>query len=465
MDSETESQPEWAPEFDLPSEPDAHRPGPGWLILLSVLALFIGLQLYGYLSRTPEDVAETKIRSAETSLRLSYLTAESNRRLQIDNPSGPAAIAASVGELDDLRSKDPEAALVWAVGRVAGGRKLDPNDLALLRSAKEAKYKAAARILDSSQLGPDEVKSLTAKLPDGFAWRLIRVEAKKRAGEKHPEGQEFTAQETVMPVLMMGAFLFAGVVGVVLLVGFSSLRAAGKIHPRGHPAGQLSAADADRFAGKAGVLILAMAIVPLLLGPLLGGLPAPASSAIKAVALIVATLAIARQPIFGKRFELAKIGWKRGSAGTDALWGLGAALANVPILVVVAFVSDLAFRGLPPPEHPTTVSLSSDSSFWAVAITLLLASVMAPIVEETIFRGFLVPAMSRATGGAIGGWIVGGVAFAAIHPTGVPAWLPLAAVGAMAAAVNHQTGSIISSVVMHAVHNTAILALAIFVLG
>jgi membrane protease YdiL (CAAX protease family) len=49
--------------------------------------------------------------------------------------------------------------------------------------------------------------------------------------------------------------------------------------------------------------------------------------------------------------------------------------------------------------------------------------------------------------------------FAMVHPTGVPAWPALAAIGAMAALLTFQTRSLVPSIVMHAVHNGTLLLL------
>lgn len=43
--------------------------------------------------------------------------------------------------------------------------------------------------------------------------------------------------------------------------------------------------------------------------------------------------------------------------------------------------------------------------------------------------------------------------FAAIHPTGIPAWLALATTGAFAAITVHQTGSLVPAIVLHGIHN------------
>lgn len=456
-------------EFDLPEpsapEPeDSHRPGPGWALFVLVLGLFVVMQLELYLNRDKDSGHATELRSAETSLRMSYLLREANRRMGNDSRDANGAVRKSVEDLDKLRKSDDRAALLWVTARAAAGVPPKPEELQPLRSSELSEHRTAASILGAEKLTEAESRALARNLPGGFVGRVLKVEAKRKAGVKHPETEEFSATEVFLPLVSITGIMIAAGVGVLLLVAYGSLRSTGRITPRGHPAGELSAADADRFAGKTALLLLGVSLVPFLVRPLLEGMPKPIASGIVAVFVVLTTFFLAKAPIFGKRIPLWKSGWIRRSILKDAGWGVAAAVANIPILLVVAMVSSFAFQGLPPPEHPATVTLTENPTLWTLIATFVSASILAPVLEETIFRGFLVPGLTRVTGGVLGGWIVGGVAFAAIHPTGIPAWLPLAAVGAMAAAVNHQTGSIVSSVTMHAVHNTAILAFSLAVL-
>jgi membrane protease YdiL (CAAX protease family) len=49
--------------------------------------------------------------------------------------------------------------------------------------------------------------------------------------------------------------------------------------------------------------------------------------------------------------------------------------------------------------------------------------------------------------------------FAAVHPTGVPAWPALALIGSVMAILVYQRGSLVTSMVFHGVHNLSLVVL------
>lgn len=458
-------------DFDLPEssprqEPaDRHRPGPGWAFFLLVLVFAIGSQLPDYFNRTREEKERQVYRQVATALKVQYLSTQSIRAIADGNV--PAVDVAETKEMLDpyLAKGAAQAAALWVATKHTARQKIAAADLVPLEKSKEGYFNSMARVYRAEKLSEPEATALAKELSKGISGRIAAVVAYEKAGLADPAARVFSQWElhrmTVFALLLL---LVIGA-GVLLWIVYGAMRAQGRFKPSGHPVGELSAPDADRFAFKAGVMLLLPFAVPFLLLPFVKKDSGPVVNLVYYAAMIVAVLLIARAPVFGKRFRLRQIGWRKDRLLADAGWGLAAAIANVPILFFVAKISELAFRGLPPPEHPSTVAISNNPSLWTILITLFAASIAAPIIEETMFRGFLVPALSRITGGFVGGWIVGGVAFAAVHPTGIPAWLPLATVGAMAAALNHQTGSLVSSVFMHAFHNLAILTLAVFVLG
>ena len=90
-------------------------------------------------------------------------------------------------------------------------------------------------------------------------------------------------------------------------------------------------------------------------------------------------------------------------------------------------------------------------------LTALLAVVVAPIVEETIFRGALYPALRDTVGGARGVWVAAVVVsalFAAVHAH--PAsFLPLFCLAMVFTWVFERTNSLATVIVAHAFFNGA----------
>jgi membrane protease YdiL (CAAX protease family) len=96
--------------------------------------------------------------------------------------------------------------------------------------------------------------------------------------------------------------------------------------------------------------------------------------------------------------------------------------------------------------------LGSSDLLSTIAI-IIGAVVVAPIVEEIIFRGLILPALHRLTGKAWIAIIITNLLFGAMHSTGIPAWGALAMIGVVNSIAVYQTGSLYPAMAMHALHN------------
>ena len=162
--------------------------------------------------------------------------------------------------------------------------------------------------------------------------------------------------------------------------------------------------------------------------------------------------------------------------------GLGCYLATLP-LAVLAFVVVLVLMrllgempGMPMgqaqqgPSHPLLGFVASgDWVIWLQA--LFLAAVVAPIVEETMFRGVLYRHLREATAGGgrflsiVFSALVAGFVFAVIHPQG---WLLVPVLTALALGFTlcrEWRGTLVGGMTAHGIHNGLITLLAIGMLG
>ncbi len=104
---------------------------------------------------------------------------------------------------------------------------------------------------------------------------------------------------------------------------------------------------------------------------------------------------------------------------------------------------------------------ANDSTAGLVAVAILVA-VVAPLVEETFFRGFLFPALRRAIG-----WLpaalASGVLFGLVHAGGTPLifLLPLAVLGFVLCVLYRRTGSIVPGMGVHAFNNALALSVTL----
>jgi membrane protease YdiL (CAAX protease family) len=102
---------------------------------------------------------------------------------------------------------------------------------------------------------------------------------------------------------------------------------------------------------------------------------------------------------------------------------------------------------------------SGSQSMEQRVIIILLATVVAPVAEEFIFRFFLYGVIRRYLGRSIG-LIVSALLFAAVHAH-LPSFAPLFVLGSCFTLAYEWSGSLLVSMTMHAIFNAiTLLALA-----
>jgi len=111
--------------------------------------------------------------------------------------------------------------------------------------------------------------------------------------------------------------------------------------------------------------------------------------------------------------------------------------------------------------HPIFPMLMQKKNPETLLIVAMLAVIMAPLVEEIMFRGCLY-SWFRSWTGRIGAILMSSILFASIHPQGAIAILILATVGAALAFLREWRGSIYASMIMHACVNAGTLVMAYF---
>ena len=143
----------------------------------------------------------------------------------------------------------------------------------------------------------------------------------------------------------------------------------------------------------------------------------------------------------------------------SALKGLGWMAATWVVFILFSAVWAAALGVTENDDLPQ--ELGADDSTTALVFVALLVCVAAPIAEELFFRGFCFTALRRWIGVA-GGAIATGVIFGAIHAGSADAvfLVPLGVFGALLCLLYHRTGSLIPSIVLHALNNALALGVS-----
>jgi|GEM_PF-6162698 membrane protease YdiL (CAAX protease family) len=157
---------------------------------------------------------------------------------------------------------------------------------------------------------------------------------------------------------------------------------------------------------------------------------------------------------------LRDIGWNFKRIGANIGWGfLGYAmtLPLLPLAGILALFLQALLPEIPPPSHPIQELLGNAPSGLVITGLFLMATILAPLIEETLFRGVLTGALlSRLS--PLGAIVISSVVFALVHPQGIIALPPLFTLGASFAVLRHFRGSLIPGIIAHAINNMVALS-------
>lgn len=462
------------PQFDFADseEQTPRRRFGGWMALWTIIGLLCASSLWSYFSR--DASSDRQYLQVSTAYRTWVLQSEAAKRYPIFGRAGGESLNEGLGSsLDDLiaqvvegRSQSPNAARLYVSMRYEKGVAIKPQDLALLEKSDKREERAFARVYGTASLPKEEADRLIGTFPDqGFTYTMARIHAREKSGDKGVRTWLLPNSEIVQPLAALALLMGSLFLGMVILGSFLVLRITGKAKPAGHPVGKLNPRRADAFAGTAAIMLFAYLAISIGAQLLLGSfLPGESSSIVGGMLAIGATIFLLTRGKLPNGPGLEVFGYDRSRLGKDILWGVGGFFAGVPLFMTCACFSQFLFSGLPSPDHPLTFDIQSNQSIPMLLLVLGLASVIAPIFEELCFRGVITPATDSLFGGPFMGIVASSLAFAMIHPQGIPGWLPLAMIGGTAAMLAYQRKSLVPAIVYHAVHNCFVLTMTVLML-
>lgn len=447
-------------ELEVPPPPPVYARQPFlWLMLSALIILMVGANLVTYFQR--DESPKKGYASEDWALRSRLLFPAISGKGVNDR-----ALEDAITQLNKNRKVDDLAEAYYAITSFELKGRVPKDSVDHLAKSNDPNLKILSKIYGSDKLSRAEADSLGRSITvENFRYRLARAHALQKAGVPGSREKVVSSfSKIAIPLLLVAIFLIF-MLGLALLFGYAILYANGNIVPKGPPTGVLQPVEADQFAGKAAQLLVMFLALELLSGALASAKVVPKSAGMTmnltlAILIIAGTvLMLRRDPI-----TLRRIGWSKDRFGVHVLWGLGAAIANAPIVVTMALLGNFVFRGLPQAEHPIESALTGNLNPFKILVLFVLASIQAPIFEESTFRGLIQPAIAGIVNRPWIAGIISSLAFAAVHPTGIPAWPALAAIGGMSVFLTYQTKSLVPSMIMHGVHNAATLAISLLIL-
>lgn len=147
--------------------------------------------------------------------------------------------------------------------------------------------------------------------------------------------------------------------------------------------------------------------------------------------------------------------------GKWVLWGLGGYFAALPLVIVVSLINQQIWQGQGGSNPILPIALEGKDNV-ALTIFFITASLAAPLFEETMFRGFLLPSLTRymSVTSAI---VLSSLLFALAH-LNLSEVLPLATLGIVLGVVYTRSRNLLAPILLHSLWNSGTL-LSLFVLG
>ncbi|MGQ9487882.1 MAG: lysostaphin resistance A-like protein [Armatimonadota bacterium] len=148
------------------------------------------------------------------------------------------------------------------------------------------------------------------------------------------------------------------------------------------------------------------------------------------------------------------LGLTRGHLLAHLLWGTGAYLAMVPVLLITVVLVQWLLPPMPSPAHPIAGVASAQNPAWVTALLFLVAAVFAPLFEEVFFRGVLLNALWARTGRKWAGIIGSALVFSVLHPQLYLGWIAVFVIGVILGILFVERRSLVPCIWMHAINNT-----------
>lgn len=473
-------------EFELEAQQPAPVEDRGWrrsvAVLVVLLALVVAAQLYGVRTKG-RSVSDDDSSKREQAL----ISGDFYVKLDQASPSGkiPAAALRSYREALPWPRAYRRLGVLEEVYKKSGldyFKKLDsPQATRRLSKAKIAKlHREKAMwlsIFTSEKITPEEARRDLEQIQTlnlGPLRKAAIAQVYLRSGQhkkyEHVQAEVKAAAQLSLGlwVVLLVVLVLGGVAGLVGAVLFLTLNAS-------------RFETAPRLALQ-GTMLMTAFIVYLAsyigLGGLIEALGDAAGMSISEwsgsayMAMVIATaltaFCLGMLTLVGRARGLGQdwrlIGFRTENWRRDVWIGVAGFFGSLPFvfaaLIIALLLTNTVFKHFKTPEQPFDQIATQGGALGAVLV-FLAASVVAPIVEETFFRGALYSAFRTK----LCVWpsvLLTSAVFAVIHP--LPGgFLPIFTLACVLALLRERSGSLLPGMVCHCIYNTVVLAVTTLV--
>ncbi|KZL50898.1 abortive phage infection protein [Nodularia spumigena CENA596] len=349
------------------------------------------------------------------------------------------------------------------------------------RSEVNREFRETAAVLigiwsDPPRLLPDAQQLINKNLDAWFRAtsliQLYQVQQRQEALSTVKAEQQEAATQAVVKLALIGTIpTVTALIGLILLVfligqlfvkGKAALLAQNADLPWSTPWG----AETILQVFVVGFFFMGQLFVPVLV--LLLPIPRPIVNVrLQALSVLVSYIMVASGALSVLYFSLKRFfplpeNWFRFRLQDRwILWGFGGYCAALPVVVLVSLVNQQLWQGQGGSNPLLQLALESQDTV-ALGMFFFTAAIAAPIFEELLFRGFLLPSLTRyvPVWGAI---ILSSLLFAIAHLS-LSEILPLTALGIVLGVVYTRSRNLLAPMLLHSLWNSGTL-LSLFLLG
>ncbi|MEP6755498.1 MAG: type II CAAX endopeptidase family protein [Chthonomonadales bacterium] len=149
------------------------------------------------------------------------------------------------------------------------------------------------------------------------------------------------------------------------------------------------------------------------------------------------------------------IGFKRGQTIGDIVWGICGYFAALPVIIIVTLIATQVFKHFTSPVNPAVTDALNSHNMLILFLTLCEASLMAPLIEETMFRGVFLNALHPSLG-RVGSSLTSAGVFAILHPQLPAGFFSIFTIGLLFNTLYRNRNSLLPGMVAHAINNGSI---------
>ena len=427
--------------------------------------------------------AKKEARENRDRLAAKLITNSSTKPVEFNETSPKSQVREAIAKIDcEIDELDINLSILQArQGELEAARKLWNNERERSPSLDILKTVGILQALweDPSNIAPDAKEVLQNNLTGWFRFqaldRLYKVTQQEKALSSLQAEEETIARYAIAKLAIIGGLpIFGGILGISLLL---ILLVQWILQKERSLLGMSPQKWEVPWDGEitwqvliVGFFAVSQLILPFILPFAIAGLglnPVTFSLREKALYILVTYLLMMIGGLSILYFSLRSYlplpeGWFRFQwLSKWVIWGLGGYFVAVPLVLIISLINQQIWQGQGGGNPIILLALQARDR-WALFIFLITASLAAPIFEEIMFRGFLLPSLTRylPLWGAI---VLSGLIFAIAHLS-LAEVLPLTVLGVILGFVYARSRNLLASILLHSLWNSGTL-FSLFILG